>query len=228
MQAPDFTADSLFATMGLGGRTDQSPAHRFNFQANISIGYSEDARRWIAASALAQAEQQALNRFTDRFIGALYYAEDTDFLNAVEARHRVRLPAWFRDTRQTLAFLLPYHFVQFQLDDLPGWSRPSENADTLWYELRLRGVDNQEQRGIIDTNQLFPIGAWLPEADLVFAIRLDDESDHAVYSYRVNNITTQGNIPADSILTVAPTYAEFLTYISTLRLDSGEVIHANR
>lgn len=223
-QEAGFSPQGVFDMMGLAQRNESSPPFSFNYRKHLVFGFAEDARGWVAGSQLAEAEKAALNRFIDSFHSLLFYKELPAVLDAAEARHRVKLPRWFRELRQTVADVMPHHFKEFRLGELPRWDPPTEDTSRLWYEIRIRGVENEGLRNIIEINHLFPVGSWLPEGHKVFAIRLDDEDDHRVYSYTQDDIDAQGGLPPGCFAVVADSFAELLAHVSAVKLDTGQVI----
>ena len=150
LQASNFTVELAFQTMGLDKRTTSSHPIISDAHDHVTFGCAEEALRWISDAELPSSEEEALRKFVSNFEGCLFCHEDATRLNEAEARYNVKFPEWFRKLWQALTFVMPQYFSQVQFGHLPGWDAPSDLPYRLWYELRLRGVDQDDQRGIID------------------------------------------------------------------------------
>lgn len=222
----DFSDDSVFGFL-LGARDGHSPRNSFNIRAKRAIGNAGNARRWVEESSLGAEDRAALIRFVERFPRSLFYRENDELLDSEEARLNVKLPLDFREIRKTLAFAMPYHITEVEFDPFPQWSLPSELANRNWFEIGLRGVDNEDQQSVLDDHGLFPIGAWLPNAITLLAIQVKELGDPRIFSYYPEDIREDGRLPKDAIREVAPSYASLMANISAFHLDSSEVIRAH-
>jgi len=180
-------------------------------QRHITLGDSQDAEDWVRKSTLPVSVTEAMLRFIRRFPGFVFYKEDDVFLDQVEARETVHLTQSLRDMRKTLAFAVPdQEDILVQLDCFIGGSPRSDHLHEVWYRMGLIGYSNDEQRGLLEQANLFPIGHWWGRGDSSLAINLQSDKS-PVYEFCEEDLwdnIADGVPPFDSAYPVFDTYSE--------------------
>lgn len=223
----DFTLESLFEDRS--SETELAVSNPSSaFQSHRTLGDCDDAVAWVNGSKLSETSKKALLRFIQYFPTLVFFKEDAVFLDRVENIKQIKLPKWLREIRQTLAFVMPNQYVRVQFDNFDQWSPNSDNLSEIWYDLSLRGVNNIEQQGVTDYNQLFPIGEWLETGYSTLAINLGNPQDQRVYEYDQESINDDGQLEPHAIGVVFNSYPEMFSHISAIQLENEEIIRARK
>lgn len=225
LEDSDCTLESLFEDYS--SETEQAVSNPSSvFQNHRTLGDCDDATAWVNDSKLPKTSKKALQDFIQNFPRLVFYKEDAVFLDDVETYQKIKLPKWFREIRQTLAFVMPNQYVRVQFDSFDHWSLNQDKLSEIWYDLGLRGVNNSEQQGVTDYNKLFPVGEWLETGWSTLAINLGDSQDQRIYEYDQEQINEDGQLEPHAIGVVFNSYPEMFSHISAIELENGEIIQA--
>jgi hypothetical protein len=198
----------------------------FDPDAHRIRGSSSDAAAWVAQSALPDDHKALLQQFIARFPSLTFFKDDQALLDHVEQEERVKLPAWFRRQRQTLAFVAPP--VHFRIDDFDQLGPRSDTLDRIWYATDLYGYRDDEQRELfLDKGAIFPFVQWPGTDRSVFAISTSDHSDEAIWEFAAEDMldsVLDGEPAREALNKAFDSYASMLSHIIEIKDASGQVI----
>ncbi len=191
---------------------------------------ADEAKIWVNTSTLPENTKEGLLSFIKCFPELTFYKELPQFIDAIEAAEQVKLPEWLRAIRQTLAYVAYEQLVWVRFDQFTGWSPRSDNLEQIWYMLGLRGYDNEDQRGLLDEINFFPIGEWLETGQSSLAIQLNHSENQKIYEYAEEDLwdnLASGDLLIDASHIVFDSYVDMLSHIVAIRIGSnGRVIEA--
>lgn len=155
----------------LSGLGDEPPHIDVEVDALVERGGADQAREWVEAADLPDEFRQALLRFVDGFTGQTFVREDDALLDYYEVLNQVRLPAWYREVRQALAYVerdgRPTSLVFGNWD---GWEeRPFLMGPAV--------VNSDVGRKLMHHHELFPFGS---AAYHVLVIPMEEDADRPV------------------------------------------------
>jgi hypothetical protein len=210
----------------------QAAARPFDARSHRTVGTRDDAVGWIDHSDLPDADRAALRRFVDRFPALTFFRDDDALLDELMAqpRHRITLPAWLRQTRRTLAGVLPQARIAVQFDSYDGYCLRQNHITESWHTLALWGYGFEEQRRLLcDGAGVYPIGQWAEQWQSTLAISLTDTTDRQIYEFFEQDIAepeADGESGREEMLPVFHSYASMLGHVVAIRVDDAAVIRA--
>lgn len=191
---------------------------------DIVIGDSGAAKEWIEAAALPHASKEALSRFVHRFADLTFYKETSARLDEVETIEQITLPRWLRETRQTLASVMPDHYVWMRFDHCLS-RRLNVHLTDNWYMLDLYGYYNAAERTLlerVDGLHPFRIGEDQIAGASTLAINLADQTDEHVYQFVLEDLeggVRQGYLlNKDSFNPMFASYADMFGHIVAIKM----------
>ena len=145
----------------------------------------------------------------------------------MQKAENVNLPQWFRDIRQTLAYVMPNHRVEIKFGNFDDLDMEEVFAES-WYMLELGYIESQrELLQSMETFFPFPIGGSLDNVGSVLVINLADAADQKVYEYNVESLwdnLDEGQPLVSAFGKVFDSYAEMFRHIVAVKVENGEEI----
>jgi len=223
LQDPDVTLEKLFTQ-----HADQIEAPDLSVLAAEKIlGYSKDAKQWIAESSLPDPDKAALDSFVTRFRKMVFYRFTRSGTERREKRLQLRLPDQFRAMHETIggwwpqeALAPPVQFDAFEDSASPRADRVKSCTYYLGY--RNHGADQREEM----LKAGFIVIGWSKQDPIsALAIRLD--ADTTVYEYSPEDIMdaiSDGEAVTESMYPVFRSYAAMLGHIQAIHLANSVVV----
>ncbi|MCD0175850.1 SMI1/KNR4 family protein [Deinococcus sp. 14RED07] len=193
--------------------------------------------RQIAAAvnqaSLSDQEREGYLQFIERFPGARFYFNTSDFLEQYQAEEEVQLPEWFKEFLGTLAGAFPAEgHLSYQFDSFnEALSSPvDDRLNELWFTLNLFGwPSNRAQRQALELSSeqgsYFPIGVVVDHEDYQLAINLRNPADHRIYQYHLADVMRNVRVGDDAASSIYPVFlspGDLLRHIARIR--HGKVI----
>jgi hypothetical protein len=195
--------------------------------ASRTLGTAADARGWIAASALPEADKAALDRFVQRFPVTFYRANEAA-LDRDGSAHGLELPTRYRALRATLDGWMPAQSCPpVRFDRFEGWSPRADDVGVLTYDLGLRQAGADVREALREAGFAI-VGLSLEQPQSTLAIRTAGD-DPQVYEYSEEDISdamSEHRDIASSIRPVFPSYAAMLDHVVSIHPRGGEPIAA--
>lgn len=219
-----WTTDTLFDTVH-ARRTARGDNAAFDFETHCEYGDREDALQWITAED-DPGRRASLQRFIERFPGAVFFREDDAFHALVERQAGVSLPASHRAARRILAGA--FRWATFRVDRFARDTvaeRLLEEAE-VWYRTQCEDYTSDEGPTIRDVARLYPFARWSEPSNL--AVSLDgDQPD--ILAYGEESLffeLRRGNPSTSAVYRVYSSYSELLSHIVAFKLPGDIVIEA--
>jgi hypothetical protein len=221
LRDPDVTLEKLFAKYA-----DRIEAPDLSELAAMRIlGRTEQAKQWIAESALPAPDKAALDRFVSRFPKMVFYRVTKAANDRKEAAYELKLPDGYRAIRETLDGWWPQGFCPpVQFDKFEDSSPREDRVQTYSYYLGLRDHGDDQRAEMLKAG--FIIIGWSRQRPIsALAIRLDGEP--TVYEYSPEDIgdaISDGGDVTASIYPVFRSYAAMLGHIDDIHLPDDDVL----
>lgn len=195
--------------------------------AEKTLGYSKDAKQWIAGSTLPEADQASLDQFVTRFRKMVFYRFASSANERREKRLQLRLPEQYRAMRETIAGWWPQEALAppVQFDAFEESASPrADRVKSLTYYIGYRphGADQREQM----LKAGFIVIGWSKQEPIsALALRLD--ADTTVYEYSPEDIMdaiSDGEDVTKSMYPVFRSYAAMLGHVQAIHLANSVVV----
>lgn len=224
---PGTPTDAFFASMFMDRAAADRGASRLS--THVTVGDAGDAERWVEAARLPDGDLAALRRFVARFPTACFFREDAVLGARIGAEAGVTFPDWFLALRsRALTSVEPRRRVLMRFDAFDGPHSPrAEYANTIWYELNLRPIEDPYVAKMYETCGAFPIGRWPAEmrSTLVIPLAADDGRILECAEADLFDARADGRNPTGSMYVAFESYASMLGHVVEIMVD-GEAIKA--
>lgn len=195
-------------------------------------GSSTEAASWVHASTLDEATKAELLQFIAHFPTLTFYRETPEFRAEVEAASKVQLPAWLRELRQTLAWLVPDQeerevMVRFRHFDFP--KNTTTEAGSRWYSIVPGRYSGKEQRRRLEQMHLMNVGISDDSLWSQLLIRVDTQEDRSIYDFAeemFRDLQAEGRDTSGTLGRVFSSYTSMLAAIDAVRVRQEEPILA--
>jgi hypothetical protein len=180
---------------------------------------------WVELSSMSKTAKKETLKFIQNFPELEFYQDDALIFEKLEKSNKIKLPQWFCQARQTLAFVKSKQPIWAQFDKFVEWSPRLDLLGELWYTLNLRGYANKEEQKFLtslETLSLFPIGETNRAGEGVLAINIGDSSDQAIYEFNLEDLWDNSSAelsPEDSVYPVFNSYSQMLSHIISVKIS---------
>ncbi|MEZ4361962.1 MAG: hypothetical protein R3B48_17360 [Kofleriaceae bacterium] len=184
-----------------------------------TLGRSEQALQWIAASTLSEDDQGGLGRFVQRFPSVPFYQASAALIELETKPLKLAVPSWYRAQRATLDGWLPnapgaaVRFSAFALDGSPR----ADRVDALTYDLGLY-PHGGELEAPMHAAGILNLGMCAEDPELFLAMRACDD-DRRIFEYHFEDVSdaiSEGRDVLTSIYPVFPSFAAMLDHVISL------------
>jgi hypothetical protein len=208
----DVTLERIFAAY----------AHRIEapdlsqLSAQRVLGWSKDAKQWIAESRLGSDDKDALERFVSRFPRLAYYRATKAAIARTEKMLEHPLPYDYRVLRETLDGWNPLGRRMVTFDRFEEYSPRGDRIATYTYNLAYYGHGADEEAAM-ERAKIFCIGMSREFPLSALAITLEGTSQVFEYSPEdISDALSEGSDVRDSIYPVFSSYAAMLGHVTKI------------
>ncbi|MFF5971221.1 hypothetical protein ACFY7C_06795 [Streptomyces sp. NPDC012769] len=191
------------------------------------IGDAAAAASWVENSSVPEEDKEAFRHFIGRFPSLRFAREDDVLLDHYEAVDQVELPAWFRESRATLATIAPYSLLRIDAFRFDG--SPRETPGQEYYEIS-PGYINEEIRDLLLGHaRVYLFGQWFASDRSCLAIDLENPEDRRIFEFALEDMyddEAEDRPLRESLTPVFASYADLLGHIVEVRLPNGDVVTA--
>jgi len=187
-------------------------------------GDAATARSWVEQSSLSEIDKGSLLLFIDRFPTLTFYKEGPLWLDRIEENNGVTLPRHVRTCVQTLAYVMPNHYVRARFDRTLKPGLEGERLRDRWYLLGYFGYTtnlDEEFLGRMRGIRPFPVGEDEVGGRSTIAINLADLTDERVYEYSFEVLLQEsrsGYALEDVVKPMFASYADMFAHIDALKM----------
>lgn len=192
---------------------------------NVIIGGSKAARLWVENSTLPDADRTILLRFLDHFPTLTFFKVSPESLDRIEKEDGVVLPRWLRMLVQTVAYVMPDHYVWARFDRSLNPAMTGDHLQDYWYSLdSFGGGAGSEERMLLremQGGQLYPIGTEDVPGRSRLAINVADLADRRIYEYGPEHLIGEyiaGYPLEESISVMFESYPDMFSNIAAFKL----------
>ncbi|MFF9320991.1 hypothetical protein ACF1BP_24785 [Streptomyces sp. NPDC014735] len=195
------------------------------------IGDAQSALRWISTSPLPDEEKENLTFFVMNYSDFLFFRDSPEDIIRRERQDRVKLPPWFCNARETLAFIhspTPSHPPVLACFDTPDYDcSMSDSTENQWYQIKTGVMGEDDRELFVDQAGLYPIATWFGTDQSYLAINLRDPNDRRIYEFSgadywdmsFNAESLEGSSQPAFI-----SYARMLSHISGFKFPNGVTV----
>lgn len=199
------------------------------------IGDHQEALNWISASSLPDREKDHLKKFVASYPGFTFFRNTPEEINRHERENNLRFPDWFRDARETLAFIHPDTLTHPPV--LVRFDRPdydcsmSDSEETQWYQIKTGVMGEDDRELFVDQAGLYPIATWFGTNQSYLAINLHDPGDKRIHEFSGTDcwdMSFAGESVEDISLPAFTSYPRMLSHISGFKFPDDSIVSAKR
>ncbi|MFE1289901.1 hypothetical protein [Streptomyces sp. NPDC058751] len=190
-------------------------------------GDAATATSWIENSGLPDEDKDALRQFVGRFPSLRFTREEDTALDHYEEVDQVKLPAWFRASRSTLAAVEPYSRLRINTFRFDG--SPRETPGQEYYEISPGYINEEIRELLFDQAHIYLIGQWFGTDRSCLAIDLEATEDRRIFEFAMEDLyddEAEERPLRESLTPVFASYADLLGHIVEVRLPDGDVVAA--
>jgi hypothetical protein len=166
---------------------------------------------------LSEIEKALSNTFVQKFPSLVFFFEDASILDDLEDMHKLKLPTWFRETRQTLTFVQPNQDITFQLNyDL------NAAIEDTWFRLDYTHAGERDYLSSSGIEFLPFVFASSVSGMFVLSINVANTQDKSIYLYNLDDVTSEESASLSNLIQpILNTYTDFLNQIEIFKLPDG-------
>ncbi|WP_329036562.1 hypothetical protein OIE71_26325 [Streptomyces sp. NBC_01725] len=190
-------------------------------------GDAATAASWVEDSGLPDEDKAALRRLVGRFPLLRFVRERDALLDHYEAVDHIALPAWFRESRSTLATIEPYSHLRIDAFRFDG--SPREFPGDEYYEISPGYINSEIRELLFDGAHAYLIGQWFGTDRSCLAIDLENPQDRRIFEFAMEDMyddEAENRPLRESLAPVFASYADLLGHIVEVRLPDGHVVAA--
>jgi hypothetical protein len=224
LENPKFAEYKLFTGVPeIQDWVDQS-ANRF--YVHWLGGGSQDAWEWVGRG-VPGPQMQPVREFISHFEYEMFYLESPMLIDAMERKHNVKFPEWFRKIKsQGLAGVRPHlPTVEYRFDQFAKAAITREGGQ---YKMGYLGYYNDEDRRVFhDRCGMFPIGDITTQVgDSMLAINLRHPEDERIYEFwprSLHNAVSEKQNPLELMTPVFESWGQMLEAVTAIQVGDEVV-----
>lgn len=226
MTDPAFRLDELFHKHAASIDAPDLPA----LLARRTLGFADDARRWIAESTLSREDKADADRFVRRFGGLKFYRSSEEVVERFAGLYQLDPPRSYRTMTTVLdGWLAPHDRSPVRFDRFEGGSPREDSVAERPYSLGLSGYSADLENSAAVRGAGFVVIGRSSQHTSALVMRTGDE-DQRIYELDEQDIDDAIAAKRDiarSIYPVFRSFAAMLSHIVSVHPRGGEPIAAS-
>lgn len=190
--------------------------------AAYETGTVADAREWVYAADLSNAEQSGYLSFLRGFPELTFTRELERTLHECECRNQLTLPSWYREAMVTLSFVhATGSRARARFDGYDFDCYCADRERETWREIGVDAMpeDPDERDLLVERAHMHVFGGEYDTEHSALAVNLADSDDRQIYGFSIESLWDadyEGDPPEDVPEPLFASYAGMLSHIVEL------------
>lgn len=186
--------------------------------SSFQMGFSKDAKNWVAVSSLTLDEKIKLNKFIDRFRNQFFYKEDKESLVEYGNGLKIKLPTWYLEFKSIIGLIFPFYNLDLQFGIWDDNSELIVDGNDNWFSYGFIGCEeNYATPAIKSGDKLLYTIAQSLNGEEYYSINLASDKDKVIYRYFSEDMLTE-SIDPKGVHAYYEGYADMLYHIANINI----------